>query len=112
MSNKMPFPELEQHDLNEKELVIILFRLTGKVYEFASHSTMRWGENGHVEEMDDLTFPEGFCQIMPDGFESEFDYWYGYVRSEHQIFVSPQTATLHFIYYWMKWNELGRPKPF
>jgi hypothetical protein len=112
MSEKISFPELTRHDLDEKELALILFRITGQAYVFAQSSTMRWGENGKVEHQDATIFPEGFCQIMPLKHESEFDYWYGYVRSEYQFFVSPQTATLQLIYYWMKWNELGKPKPF
>jgi hypothetical protein len=104
--------ELPKQDLTQKDITGILYNLTGFVYTFASSSTMRWGKNGRIEQMDDNTFPEGFVQLMPKTTDDGFFDWYGYHRGEQQFFGFKETCALHFINFWLKWVELGRPKAF
>jgi len=107
----MQYPDLLKHDLDQKELSLILHAVTGHLYTFAVSSDMRWGKDGRVESMGE-DFPNGFYQLMPHKMDDGFFDWYCYRRDEQQFFASPQTATLHFIYYWTIWQGQGKPKAF
>lgn len=99
------FPDLVNHDLTEDDITRILHTVTGYIYTFATASVMRWGKKGRIEEMDTTTFPDGFWQLMPDTIDDGFFDWYCEHRVDQQFFASPQTAALHFIYYWMQWDR-------
>lgn len=103
--------ELANKKLNDHEITALLFNLTDCIYTFASSSDMRWGKDGKVKHMD-KSHPDGFYQLMPDSLDDGFFDWYCYNREDQQFFETKENATLHFIYYWMKWNNAGKPKPF
>jgi hypothetical protein len=105
------FIELLNHDLSEQDITRILHAVTGHIYTFATASDMRWGKNDTVEHKGE-EFPNGFYQLMPDAMDDGFFDWYCYHRDEQQFFASPETAALHFIYYWTQWNRMGKPKAF
>lgn len=105
------FPELKWEQLEPDDITRMLFHLTGTVYTFAVASDARWGEGGEIKNMIGKNH-EGFFQLMPHTLDDGFFDWYCEKREEYQFFETKENAALHFIYYWMKWDKLGRPKPF
>jgi hypothetical protein len=72
---------------------------------------MRWGKVDKFESMGDV-FPDAFYQLMPDTMDDGFFDWYCHHRDDQQFFASSETCALHFIYYWMQWNKMGKPEAF
>ena len=107
----IPFADFNNQQVSGKELMTLLYNLTGYIYTFATVSSMRWGQNGTTIQMS-ATNPEGFFQLMPDSTDAGFFDWYCYNRPEQQFFESKNNAVLHFIYFWQKWKSLGDPKAF
>ena len=100
--------ELPDQKLGNKELITLLFNLTGRNYMFSNAKTMQWGKKGKVKEVTDEN-PDGFFQIIPQDNDEGFFKWYSINREDYQFFKSRSKAVLHFIFYWMKWRDAGKP---
>lgn len=108
-SLRQPLTELPNQKLSDMELIALLASLTGYIYTFANTSHQRWGPNGKVKKAGDDN-PDGFFQLMPHKADDGFFEWYCDNRTEYQMFKSKNKAVLHFIFYWTKWKNAGKPK--
>lgn len=99
------FQDLPNEKLSDKELIAILFNLTGQVYTFATASDMRWGANGEVLDNGKPGYEKGFYQLMPASLDDGFFDWYCLKREEYQFFKTREGCTLHFINYWFQWKR-------
>lgn len=100
--------ELPDQKLGGKELIALLYNLTGHHYTFTNSPSMRWGKKGKLKEATDVD-PDGFYQIVPEDNDEGFFDWYRVNREEYQFFKSRSKAVLHFIFYWMKWRDADKP---
>lgn len=89
---------------------MLLFNITGQLYSFAVGSAMRWVRNAKVQHSPD--HEDGYFQLMPDTHDDGFFDWYCANRENEQFFEKKEHAALHFIYYWMEWEKLGKPQAF
>lgn len=105
LDGKYLFIDLPNQQLNDREITVILYNLTGCFYSFAAATDMKWGENGE-EKTSNLEF----YQLMPDSEDGGFFDWYCDVRTYHQFFDRKEDAVLHFINYWFQWKyaNLGK----
>ena len=104
--------ELLKQELSEKDMMVLLFNLTGHLYTFAVGSDLRWGNSDEIVNSSPERNPEGFYQLMPKTIDDGFFDWYCYNREDYQFFETQENCVLHFIFYWSKWEKLDKPKPF
>lgn len=110
-TTELPFGDINSHHLTEKDITNLLYRQTGCIYTFATSSELRWGKDGEIMRINEKN-PNGFFQLMPHAMDDGFFDWYCNHREHFQFFISKESATLHFIHYWLKWKSTGKPKPF
>jgi hypothetical protein len=110
-SQKILFVDLNDQQINDREMTTLLYSLTGHIYSFAVTSSMRWGKDGVILHSTN-SHPDGFYQLMPDPIDDGFFDWYCYYRDDRQFFEAKENAVLHFIYFWQKWTSSGKPNPF
>lgn len=101
--------ELPDQKVGNKELITLLFNLTGSHYTFENAPSMQWGKNGKIKEASDVN-PKGFFRIVPEGNDGGFYEWYRSNRKDYQFFKSRSKAVLHFIFYWTKWRNTSEAK--
>ena len=101
--------DLEDQKLGKKELISLLFNLTGQKYTFQNSQSMRWGKDGKIKQTSE-EYPGGFFQLVPQDSDDGFFDWYRLNRADYQFFKSRSKAVLHLIFYWTKWRDAGKPK--
>src|SRR5688572_18615185 len=94
-------------EISEKDLLIHLKKVTGCDYIFAQTSERKMGPHGEVEK------PKGagrFIQLMPKTQDKGFFDWYCNEREWFQFFTTMEKATLFFLIYYKKWEEMNNAK--
>jgi hypothetical protein len=88
-----------QDQLNDYELMELLYRVTGNVYSFAT------AQGRYLGSEEQFTREGTTYQLMPETTDNGFFDWYCDKRPYNQFFPSKNDCVLNFLKYWHIWKH-------